>query len=88
MDSIDDTAASHQRAFVVEVMGRHCGWVALLVAGRNSFKGSTDSRRMAGLSTGSDFVFIPEDPPGKEWETEMCELISKVGLPVARAFYK
>ena len=35
---------------------------------------------MAGLSTGSDFVFIPEDPPGKEWETEMCELIAKVSF--------
>lgn len=31
VDKIDDTAASHQRAFVIEVMGRHCGWLALMV---------------------------------------------------------
>lgn len=26
LDSLTSTALSHQRAFVVEVMGRHCGW--------------------------------------------------------------
>ncbi|KAJ1554440.1 6-phosphofructokinase, alpha subunit [Nowakowskiella sp. JEL0078] len=26
LDSLTSTAMSHQRAFVVEVMGRHCGW--------------------------------------------------------------
>lgn len=30
IDSISSTASSHSRAFVVEVMGRHCGWLALL----------------------------------------------------------
>jgi 6-phosphofructokinase 1 len=30
IDSINSTAASHSRAFVLEVMGRHCGWLALL----------------------------------------------------------
>ena len=30
IDSINSTAASHQRAFVLEVMGRHCGWLALM----------------------------------------------------------
>ena len=30
IDFIDATAFSHQRAFVIEVMGRHCGWLALL----------------------------------------------------------
>ncbi|KAI4213169.1 MAG: hypothetical protein LQ351_004115 [Letrouitia transgressa] len=61
VDYIDATAFSHQRAFVIEVMGRHCGWLAL----------------MAGVSTGADFVFIPEKPPGENWETEMCDIISK-----------
>ena len=30
IDSIDSTASSHSRAFVLEVMGRHCGWLALM----------------------------------------------------------
>lgn len=67
IDSISSTASSHSRAFVIEVMGRHCGWLALL----------------AGISTGADFVFIPEEPPKSEsWEDEMCDLLKahrKVG---------
>lgn len=30
IDSISSTAMSHSRAFVIEVMGRHCGWLALM----------------------------------------------------------
>lgn len=30
IDNINSTAFSHSRAFVIEVMGRHCGWLALL----------------------------------------------------------
>lgn len=63
IDSISSTASSHSRAFVVEVMGRHCGWLALL----------------AGLSTGADYIFIPEQPPkGESWEEEMCEVLRAV----------
>ncbi|KAG8626261.1 hypothetical protein KVT40_005206 [Elsinoe batatas] len=61
VDFIDATAFSHQRAFVVEVMGRHCGWLAL----------------MAGVSCGADFIFIPEHPPSENWEEEMCDIISR-----------
>lgn len=61
IDYIDSTAFSHQRAFVVEVMGRHCGWLAL----------------MAGVSCGADFVFCPENPPSVNWETEMCSIVRK-----------
>lgn len=64
VDFIDATAYSHSRAFVVEVMGRHCGWLAL----------------MAGVSTGADFVFLPEKPPANGWEDEMCEVIRKVNF--------
>ena len=32
MDAIGSTAQSHQRSFVVEVMGRHCGYLALMSA--------------------------------------------------------
>jgi 6-phosphofructokinase 1 len=60
IDSISSTASSHSRAFVVEVMGRHCGWLALL----------------AGIATGADYIFIPEQPPKSEkWEEEMCEVL-------------
>lgn len=62
VDFIDATAYSHSRAFVIEVMGRHCGWLAL----------------MAGVATGADFVFIPEKPPVEGWEDEMCNIIRKV----------
>ena len=62
VDFIDATAASHSRAFVIEVMGRHCGWLAL----------------MAGVSTGADFIFIPENPPPEHWQKEMCSIIGKV----------
>jgi hypothetical protein len=34
IDNINSTANSHSRAFVLEVMGRHCGWLALLAAVR------------------------------------------------------
>ncbi|KAK9473401.1 phosphofructokinase domain-containing protein [Dipodascopsis tothii] len=60
VDFIDATAFSHSRAFVVEVMGRHCGWLAL----------------MAGLATGADYIFIPEQPPSAQtWGDEMCAII-------------
>lgn len=61
VDSISSTAASHSRAFVVEVMGRHCGWLAL----------------MAGLATGADYCFIPEQPPKGKWEVEICDVVEK-----------
>ena len=59
-DAISSTAASHQRIFVIEVMGRRCGYLALMGA-------------MAG---GADWVFIPENPPNVDnWEDKMCELM-------------
>ncbi|KAG0198837.1 6-phosphofructokinase, alpha subunit [Mortierella sp. GBA30] len=62
IDSISSTASSHSRAFVVEVMGRHCGWLAL----------------MAGIATGADFIFIPERPPsGDDWQDSMCAEIKR-----------
>jgi 6-phosphofructokinase 1 len=44
IDRLKTTASSHQRAFVVEVMGRQCGYLAL----------------MAGIAGGADVVVIPE----------------------------
>lgn len=45
VDKLRDTAASHERIFVVEVMGRHAGHIALDVA----------------LAGGAEEVFLPED---------------------------
>ena len=58
VDAISTTAASHHRTFVIEVMGRHCGYLAL----------------MSALATGANWVLIPENPPDvDDWETVMCE---------------
>jgi 6-phosphofructokinase 1 len=60
IDAISSTAASHQRSFVIEVMGRNCGYLAL----------------MSALATGADWVLIPESPPeGNNWEARMCEVL-------------
>ena len=68
LDQISSTAASHKRSFVVEVMGRNCGYLALMGA-------------MAG---GADYVLIPENPPDTDdWETSMCELL-KAGRAAGR----
>ena len=60
MDKIKDTASAHQRAFIIEVMGRHCGYLTL----------------MAGLATGANWILIPENPPSEDdWEETMCETL-------------
>jgi 6-phosphofructokinase 1 len=61
LDQIGSTAASHQRTFVVEVMGRNCGYLAL----------------MGGLAGAADWIFIPEYPPATDdWESMMCEVLA------------
>jgi 6-phosphofructokinase 1 len=60
LDAIHSTASSHQRTFVVEVMGRHCGYLAL----------------MGSLATGANWVLIPERPPERDdWATLMCAVL-------------
>lgn len=44
VDRLRSTAASHHRVMVVEVMGRHAGWIAL----------------EAGIAGGSDAILLPE----------------------------
>ena len=46
IDRLHTTAESHHRVMVVEVMGRHAGWIAL----------------HAGLAGGGDVILIPERP--------------------------
>lgn len=64
VDAIMTTAQSHQRTFVLEVMGRHCGYLALVSA----------------LACGADWVLIPEMPPEDGWEDKMCKKLSAVTL--------
>ncbi len=46
IDRLHSTAESHQRIMVVEVMGRHAGWIAL----------------HSGIAGGADLILIPEVP--------------------------
>ena len=46
VDRLRDTARSHSRAIVLEVMGRHAGWVALYT----------------GIAGGADYILLPEVP--------------------------
>ncbi|XP_032994493.1 ATP-dependent 6-phosphofructokinase, muscle type isoform X2 [Lacerta agilis] len=61
VDAITTTAQSHQRTFVLEVMGRHCGYLALVTA----------------LASGADWVFIPESPPEDDWEDHLCRRLTE-----------
>lgn len=55
LDAITTTASSHQRTFIVEVMGRNCGFLALSAA----------------LASGADYCFIPENPPHGDWKDKL-----------------
>jgi len=46
LDRLHTTAASHERVMVLEVMGRHAGWIAL----------------HAGIAGGGDVILLPEIP--------------------------
>jgi 6-phosphofructokinase 1 len=50
LDRLRDTATSHQRAFIIEVMGRNCGYLAL----------------MGGILGGAEIVITPEKEVSKE----------------------
>lgn len=93
IDNINSTAFSHSRAFVLEVMGRHCGWLALLAGVAYVFHYTSSKSLLiycnAPPSGGADFIFIPERPPkGKPWEDEMCAAIQDVSrLPSFEGFF-
>lgn len=57
IDAIVSTAYSHQRTFIMEVMGRHCGYLALVAA----------------ICSEADYVFIPEWPPEQDWPNKLCK---------------
>ncbi|XP_023238886.1 ATP-dependent 6-phosphofructokinase-like, partial [Centruroides sculpturatus] len=56
-----DQTLSHQRTFILEVMGRHCGYLALVGA----------------LASEADFVFIPEWPPESDWPEVLCHKLKQ-----------
>jgi 6-phosphofructokinase 1 len=61
IDAIHSTASSHQRSFVIEVMGRNCGYLAL----------------MSAVAAGANWVLIPESPPDTDdWEESMCRALT------------
>jgi 6-phosphofructokinase len=51
VERLRDTASSHHRAIVLEVMGRHAGWVALAT----------------GHASGADATLVPEEPYDEGW---------------------
>ena len=59
VDRLQSTADSHQRTFVVEVMGRRCGYLAL----------------MGAVATGADWVLIPEEEMDSRWHHRMVEAL-------------
>ena len=46
INKLRDTASAHRRIVVLEVMGRRCGWLAMV----------------SGISGGAEYVLVPEEP--------------------------
>ena len=63
LDRLRTTAYSHQRIMVVEVMGRHAGWIALY----------------GGISGGADVILIPEIEFTLEDVVRKIELLKALG---------
>lgn len=64
IDAIVSTAYSHQRTFIMEVMGRHCGYLGIVGA----------------LAAEADFVFCPESPPPADWPDKLCKKLGQERL--------
>lgn len=63
IDRLKVTATSHQRAFLVEVMGRECGYIAL----------------MAGIAGGAEYILLPEVETDPEEVAEALRLAYEHG---------
>lgn len=61
VDQLESTAASHQRTFIVEVMGRNCGYLALTSA----------------LASGGHWVLIPEEEMDPRWHQKMVKALQR-----------
>ncbi|KAG8230790.1 hypothetical protein J437_LFUL011354 [Ladona fulva] len=64
IDAIVSTAYSHQRTFIMEVMGRHCGYLSIVAA----------------LTSEADYVFCPESPPPADWPEKLCNKLEQARL--------
>ncbi|HEV7812790.1 MAG TPA: 6-phosphofructokinase [Leifsonia sp.] len=75
IDRLRTTAESHQRCMVVEVMGRHVGWIAL----------------HSGMAGGAHAILIPEQPQSIEQVIEWVESVRDRGrapvLVVSEGFH-
>ncbi|KAI5171147.1 6-phosphofructokinase 1 [Nematocida sp. LUAm3] len=60
IDCIECTMVSHRRGFVLEVMGRDCGWLALASA----------------VSTDASYVVLPEYPLEPNWKADLQRRLS------------
>jgi phosphofructokinase-like protein len=67
IDRVFTTATSHSRVFVVEVMGRYAGWIALT----------------AGMAAGAHVILIPEIPFALEPVAELIRKRERAGSPYA-----
>ncbi|MGF1472910.1 MAG: 6-phosphofructokinase, partial [Rubrobacteraceae bacterium] len=65
IDRLKDTASSHNRAHVVEVMGRHCGYLAL----------------MSAISGGAEAVLVPEFEPDPQAILRALKISYSKGKP-------
>ncbi len=63
IDRLKVTASSHQRAFLLEVMGRKCGYIAL----------------MAGIAGGAEYILLPEVETDPEEVAETLRLAYEHG---------
>jgi 6-phosphofructokinase 1 len=61
VDRLSSTADSHGRTFVVEVMGRRCGYLAV----------------MSAVATGADWILIPEEELDARWHYRMVEALQR-----------
>ncbi|HEX9115565.1 MAG TPA: 6-phosphofructokinase, partial [Anaerolineae bacterium] len=61
VDRLNSTANAHSRTFVVEVMGRRCGYLALF----------------AGVATGADWVLIPEEEMDPRWHYLLSDALTR-----------
>jgi 6-phosphofructokinase 1 len=63
IDIINDTASSHDRTFIIEVMGRNCGYLAL----------------MSSIAGGAEYALIPEKDTNIEEIIDMVKLRYREG---------
>ncbi len=66
-DRLRVTASSHNRAFLIEVMGRHCGYLAMV----------------GGIASGAEAIVVPEVPTTPEQLAEQIREAYQRGKPHA-----